>query len=354
MSHNDFDSNCFAFYNYLVENGYNKKYKIVWQLRNKLDRKLPKNVTSVLYNERSFKRKWYFNTAKFILSDGNALEKLKDDQINIYTTHGIGFKDVRGYLDVNSTVDYILSPSVNYDPIQRKSFNADRFPDVKMIHAGMPFNDTLFRESDEISKITDKKFNKTILWTPTFRMLGKRNDSNIELPLGIPVIDTLEQLEDVNDYLKELNILLILKLHPFQNLNCCKDLKSLSNIIVINGGDAKLLGLDVYRMMAASDALISDYSSSSLSYILLDRPMAYSISDIRDYKIGFIIDNYYDFMPGEKLYSTDDLKNFIKNVYEGKDTHKKQREELCDWIYEHKDGQSCKRLADFLGLVKPK
>lgn len=34
-SHNDFDSNGGAFYDYLIENGYNKNYKIIWFLRNK-------------------------------------------------------------------------------------------------------------------------------------------------------------------------------------------------------------------------------------------------------------------------------------------------------------------------------
>ena len=34
-SHNDFDCNGGAFYNYLIKNGYNKKYKIVWLVRKK-------------------------------------------------------------------------------------------------------------------------------------------------------------------------------------------------------------------------------------------------------------------------------------------------------------------------------
>lgn len=45
-SHNDFDFNGRAFYNYLVKNNYNEKYLIVWLLRNKNNakRKKPKNV----------------------------------------------------------------------------------------------------------------------------------------------------------------------------------------------------------------------------------------------------------------------------------------------------------------------
>ena len=52
-SHNDFDSNGGAFYNYLIQNEYNKKYKIVWLIKHKesLNVQLPKNVAYVMqYN----------------------------------------------------------------------------------------------------------------------------------------------------------------------------------------------------------------------------------------------------------------------------------------------------------------
>lgn len=54
-SHNDFDSNGGAFYDYLIENGYNKKYKIVWFLRNKCPQHLPENVEGYRYNRVSIK-----------------------------------------------------------------------------------------------------------------------------------------------------------------------------------------------------------------------------------------------------------------------------------------------------------
>ena len=50
-SHNDFDSNGGAFYDYLIEHGYNERYRIVWQIKNKASKKvpLPKNVTCVRF-----------------------------------------------------------------------------------------------------------------------------------------------------------------------------------------------------------------------------------------------------------------------------------------------------------------
>ena len=49
-SHNDFDSNGGAFYDYLINNKYNQKYKIVWFLRNKCPQSLPENVEGYRYN----------------------------------------------------------------------------------------------------------------------------------------------------------------------------------------------------------------------------------------------------------------------------------------------------------------
>ena len=45
-SHNDFDCNGGAFYNYLIKNEYNKKYKIVWAIKHPegVSHVLPENV----------------------------------------------------------------------------------------------------------------------------------------------------------------------------------------------------------------------------------------------------------------------------------------------------------------------
>ena len=48
-SHNDFDENSGAFYNYLIKHHYNNKYKIVWLLRHKAPDYLPKMCQLILY-----------------------------------------------------------------------------------------------------------------------------------------------------------------------------------------------------------------------------------------------------------------------------------------------------------------
>ena len=71
----------------------------------------------------------------------------------------------------------------------------------------------------------------------------------------------------------------------------------------MDSASIKELNIDNYRLMKYSDALISDYSSAAYSFLLLDRPLAFVLDDIDTYSVGFLVDNFEDFLPGEKLYN---------------------------------------------------
>ena len=60
-SHNDFDSNGGAFYNYLIKNGYNRKYKIVWAIKHPeaVPQELPENVDWYAEYKPGVKKNYY-------------------------------------------------------------------------------------------------------------------------------------------------------------------------------------------------------------------------------------------------------------------------------------------------------
>lgn len=202
-----------------------------------------------------------------------------------------------------------------------------------------------------MSKITNKEFTKTILWMPTFRKtIGfNRNDSLKEYPTGIPIFEDINQVEELNKYLAQKNILLIIKIHPTQDLTKIK-LKSYSNIIVLDGNKVKELDVDNYRLMKDTDALISDYSSVTFDYLHLNRPIAYTLDDKDEYKNGFIVENPETLMAGPQLFTIEDFYSFIMDVAKENDSYAARRKKLFDTVFKYHDGNSCQRLSKHMRI----
>ena len=156
-SHNDFDTNSGALYDYLINNGYLGKYKIVWLLWNRLDRMLPLNVEAYYINKASIKKNYYLATAKIITSDAYVSDKKREGQKVYYLTHGsVSLKNVGTVLTLPDSVDYYLTSSDFVAPIHAKIYG---FPinNSKQLIMGYPIHDCLFRQStNEIKKITKK------------------------------------------------------------------------------------------------------------------------------------------------------------------------------------------------------
>ena len=352
-SHNDFDNNGGAFYDYLIENGFNKKYKLVWFLRNKAPRNLPENVHCVRYARLSIKRWYYHCLAKYIVCGHFMIESIRKEQLSIYTTHAsLSLKNPKGYIHIPKNVNYYLCPSENVASIIADAFMMD-YPNEKQLILGFPDLDVLHNSvPGDLFRITDREYKKKILWMPTFRKTNDgRSDSDYSYDLGIPLIKTEEEFCKLNQFLKKLECLLIIKLHPMQNLSSVK-VKSMSNVIILSGDDVKKLGVDNYRLMKDADALISDYSAAASDYLQLDRPLAYSVDDLKEYKLGFIVEDPRELMAGHLLYDLEDLFAFVNDVIYDHDKYKAKRKTVREYIFKYNDGDNCKRLAQFLGIEK--
>lgn len=353
-SHNDFDSNGGAFYNYLIKNKYNDKYKIVWLIKHPeyIPKKLPKNVECVPFYKFNLRKNYYICNAKYLFADNEITRKAKKSQISIYMCHGaFGLKNVKSVLPDSSDIDYVISSSKNYNSILAEQVGVEK---EKMLITGYPFHDVLFdgKEGD-LYKIVDKlNYNKVIMWMPTFRKGGGnwRNDICSEQEYGIPIINSDQQFEILSEFLQERNNLLIIKIHPKQNQKTITKLKNRKNIIILTTDDMKKYGLDNYKLLKDVDALISDYSSIMYSYLLLNRPMGFVLSDLKEYKLGLVTDNAEDFIAGDKIFDFNGLLNFITDVSKGKDEYEKKRKDIMRWLYDDIDGNSCARICAVLNL----
>lgn len=354
-SHNDFDMNGGALYQYLIRNEFNKKYKIVWLIKNKkrkIEKKsLPNNVKIVSMYGPSIARDYYNCVGQWFFYDCCFLKKIKKNQIHVYLGHATrAMKNCRGLVDVPDYIDYIISSSEFNNQLMSDIYKSDI---SKFVVTGFPVNDCLFDSNYASSSLIKRQdLKKQIMWMPTFRgtaFSDNRDDGRLINETGLPLIDTFEDYNRLNLLLKEQNIRLIIKFHQAQNMEDIK-VSSTENITLLSPELIKKNNYNTYELMAQSDALISDYSSVSFDFLLLDRPIAYVLSDYNEYKLGFAVDNPKDYMPGNYIYVFQDLCNFFEMVSNDNDECKVQREKVRDTIHKYKDGYSCKRIIDFLRL----
>lgn len=355
-SHNDFDNNGGAFYRYLINNQYNKIYRIVWLIKNRRPDTLPTNVKCYPLYKPSIMKNYYICVAKYFTADCVVSGKVRSNQKSYYLTHGaFALKNTSGKVNVPSRVDYILIPSESTRSLQKIQFNPQ--PETKMISIGFPLHDQLL--SLGIPQLYKLKGNipkgKIIIWMPTFRKGGgyQRNDSTAELPLGIPIIEDDTQLVELNRLLAGNDSLLIIKIHPMQDMSTVH-IGKYSNIYLLTGTVSKELHIDNYELLKETDALISDYSSVTYDYLFLNKPIGYVFSDLNDYKNGLITDTPEDFMAGPIINDFYQLKDFISSILVDADNYKKERAQLINKIFEYHDSNSCRRLVEHMGLKSRK
>ena len=143
-----------------------------------------------------------------------------------------------------------------------------------------------------------------------------------------------------------------MKLHPFQ-AEYGIPFDSFSNIKKIDNQFFDDIDIPMYEFVALTDALISDYSSIGIDYLIVNHPIAFTLDDFEEYKKtrGFIIDDPRIYMPGHHLYIYEDLKRFLSDVSEGKDSYKEQREKVLGDLITQSDNYS-EDILTRLGVVK--
>ena len=351
-SHNDFDCNGGAFYDWLIENGLNKRVKIVWRLYHDAPASLPENVSCVPLYGPSWSKAWAVCTAKWLTADCTITDKVRDDQISVYMTHAaFSLKETKGLVEVPPSVDYVLGLTSEMDDyfIEECGIDAEK---TEILHLGYPDLDRLVSRRHTSGYVPCVRSNKkTILWMPTFRkgVVYGREDCSVCYPYGVPLIDSENRLSDLNDALAKLDMILIIKLHPKQDVSSiCSE--KLSNVVLFTGDAVRESTFDNYDLMLEASALISDYSGAAYQYLVLDRPLAFVLSDLSEYKVG-LIDYPEDYMPGSKIMTYEDLYNFIKDVAAGTDRYSEERGSLRSKFYDNCDARSCERLARFLGIL---
>lgn len=362
----DFSDNAKALFEYMLKNNYNEKYELIWFVKNPDEYQeytANKNVSFIALewsvSAEKEKRDAYYRAlclAKYIFfTDAYGIARnCRADQIRVQLWHGCGFKTRLNFSPCSKRYEYMTVTSELYADIHSKVFGLQR---SQLLITGCAKEDWLFQteEMDYFKELHIPNVDKYIFWLPTYRkaddVLAQRNGYELNQETGLPIVDTQEKVKLLNTFLAEKGIALVIKLHPYQNREKIA-LDSCSNIILLDNGQLNQLGIHINHLLGRANALISDYSSAAVDYLLLDRPIAFMLDDLEEYESsrGFVFDNIRDWLPGEEIFSFDDLLSYLEDIAEGKDSSREKRHVLTKRMHANCDGNNCRRIVEALQL----
>lgn len=354
-SNPDFACNTYPVYKELLNHLPN--YRFIWLTHKRINN--DNKRTQVIYTGKNasvfekIKTVWTLDRCKCMVSSNLFERKRHEKQVFLFLCHGSKTKKTRGLYEMGDAVDYIDVQSHFFDDIITYEYDCKK---EQLVYLGYPRCDYLFSSSkpDVRGLINCETNEKYVIWLPTFRsQAGGQVDvekGGIYDKLGMPIIYSIEKLRELNDYLKDINLHILFKPHPSQDVSTIKSEK-LSNIHVIYDSDITGVGLQLYEVIAGSEALITDYSSVFFDYLLLDHPIATTTDDIDSWKSGrgfaFDIEKMYD-QATVRVANQAELVSFLNDVITKTDSKCKGRREIRDMTNIYNDGDSAKRVADFV------
>lgn len=342
----DFTDNSYAMYRYLKEK-YGNSCKYVWIFTDKDSLKKYKGIKA--YRKYSLQSFYYFARARYVFFTHGLYSFLDLHQgekiVNLW--HGMPLK-VIGLMDTKhggidpTKADFLIATSPFFQDLMSRSFrNIDK---EHVFVTGQPRNDMLFEKSDYFknNNIDTSKYRSIGVWLPTYRqsITGDIRNDGVYNDNGISFL-SMDELAELDTFLKEQKSLLIIKLHPMDALqNISFD--NFRNIKIIK---PKEFREQLYPLLGSSDYLLTDYSSVWIDYTILKRPIGFVMNDIDEYRDsrGLTIDRLDEKLPGRIIDSYDKLTGFISNLPEFDDTHLTLYNTYCD-------NRSSERLSRRLGI----
>jgi len=338
-----FRDNVKALYDYLIKEGYHKKYKIICAV-NDYHKYADSDLKNVKFVGTKVGIIYFIRTRFGFYSFGKYPIKPSKSQTIVNLWHGMPLKKIGnmepGLTDVDyNYFTYVLATSDFFADIMKKCFSCG---DEQILINGQPRTDEMFLEYNTNEIQMRKEYQNIIVWFPTYRNTDKLpKDSANQWP--IPLI-TIKEAEAINSLLVKSKSKMIIKLHPLQY---SEKIKQFSNIEIINENQMSDKYGNIYGLLKLSDGLITDYSSVYFDYMLLDKPIAFTINDIDTYRDerGFVFDHPLDYMPGKQVKDFKDLAEFIDSIIHRQDEFRKSRNGLNNLANKYQDGNNSERIA---------
>ena len=317
-SYPDMTDNSYAFYEYMLKN-YPEKYKFIWLVEPSFSDKNKNLEHTKIISKKSILGFYYYCRSKYIFFTHGLYNGIDSSskQIVVNLWHGMPLKSI-GYLDNKSEFpksNFTIATSSNFQTIMSKAFKQ---PVESVLVTGQPRNQYLLNVNEDLLSefgVHKNNYKKVIAWLPTYRKstFGDiRNDGTIQELL--PLVNRSELLQ-LDTYFQEQNIFCFIKLHPMDILTK-EDFDAYSNIIILDNDDFLSKSIQLYSFLANVDALITDYSSVYIDYMLTKKPIGFVIPDIKSYEEnrGFAFENILERLPGQIIQTYLELESFISQL----------------------------------------
>lgn len=330
-----FRDNIKAVYDYLIENEYNEKYKIICSL-NDYKAQTPQKNVRFMGNVRGLFS--FFRCKYAFYCFGKYPVKPRRDQKVFNLWHGMPLKRVGNMVGGFEDVDYnyfthLLCTAEFFRPLMKQSFSCG---DESIVICGEPRTDEMMNEAKK--RENDEKL---LFWLPTFR---KGHSDELD-------ILSSKQFDELDRLCEKYGWKVIVKLHPLSEANST-NYSILNNIRILTQKEFEQGDEGLYTLLSRTDCLITDYSSVYFDFLLLDRPIGFAVGDIGEYgsERGFTMETPSEYMAGEVCRNGEEMLTFIESVFCGNDKYKDKRNEMNRLFNHYKDDNNCRRALEAVGI----
>ena len=336
-------------YEYFLKN-HSNEFDIYWatsspEIYQAVSSKFSKKNVFLIYRVKSL---WLLCRTKTIVHSYNGSDFLRlpfSNRTNVVALgHGVALKNM-GFIDKHRTIKekkimkrYETSKySLVIASSNTEKNNLSVYWEIstdKIKITGSPRNDTLFAKDVHLLKKYPFLQQKVILYAPTFRENSKTK--------FFPFEDL--DIEEINIFLKQNNAYLLLRGHAMETIfrkNSQTKKFAYNRIIAANQDKFE----NVNELLPFVDILISDYSSTYIDFLLLNKPIIFIPYDLEVYekKRGLLF-NYYGVTPGQKISTQQELLQAFKIYSNNPKVDESQRKIIKDLFHTYQDEQSSFRV----------
>lgn len=324
-----------------------KKYILVWAISSEIEipKEIPKEVRVVRYFSIEFMETVcrskiiicntrippYFNFKKragqYYIQTWHSsirLKKIERDAVNSFDEKYI--KDAK---DDSKQIDTVLSGCDFSTDIFKKSFWYNGI----VLKSGTPRCDIFFCKDNIYRKKVYEYYGidintNILLYAPTFRKEKNADLHNLNFELLHEVL--------CNKFGGKW--IIMFRLHPNINVEC-----NIRNEFTLDVSKYN----DMQELVAASDMMITDYSSCMFDMAIAKKPCILYTPDVDEYikdERGLYFN--FDELPFSLVRTNEELADEINNFNEEK--YQKRIAEFFDRIGSYEDGNACKRVVEFI------